>query len=256
MKIKIIVAAHKPYQMPKDDIYLPLHVGHAGKPDIGFQGDDTGENISTKNANYCELTGLYWAWKNLDADYLGLVHYRRLFSIKKNKDINKSILTREQLEPILKKSDVVLPKKRKYYIETIYSHYSHTFYASHLDKTRDIISRICPEYIPAFNRVMGSTQAHMFNMFIMKRELADRYCKWLFNILFQLEKEIDISKLNDFEARLFGRISEVLLDVWIIANSISYTEVNFIYKESIDWKKKIASFFSAKFLGRKYTRSF
>ena len=80
MNIRIIVAAHKPYQMPKDDIYLPLHVGHAGKPDIGFQGDDTGENISTKNANYCELTGLYWAWKNLDADYIGLAHYRRYFA--------------------------------------------------------------------------------------------------------------------------------------------------------------------------------
>ena len=61
MNIKIIVAAHKPYQMPKDNIYLPLHVGREGKSDIGFQGDNTGENISEKNVNYCELTGLYWA---------------------------------------------------------------------------------------------------------------------------------------------------------------------------------------------------
>ena len=69
MNIKVIVAVHKPYWMPIDGCYLPLHVGKEGKNDIGFVGDNTGDNISSKNANYCELTGLYWAWKNLQADY-------------------------------------------------------------------------------------------------------------------------------------------------------------------------------------------
>ena len=68
--------------MPSDICYLPLHVGKNGKEGFGYRGDDTGENISWKNPNYCELTGLYWAWKNLDVDYLGLVHYRRHFSAK------------------------------------------------------------------------------------------------------------------------------------------------------------------------------
>lgn len=80
MKIVMIVAAHKAYRMPEDPMYLPLHVGKAGKSlELGFQGDDTGDNISEKNPEYCELTGLYWAWKNLDADYIGLSHYRRYF---------------------------------------------------------------------------------------------------------------------------------------------------------------------------------
>ena len=58
--IKVLVAAHKKYWMPSDEMYLPLHVGHAiAKQEIGFQGDDSGENISAKNANYCELTGIY-----------------------------------------------------------------------------------------------------------------------------------------------------------------------------------------------------
>ena len=75
MKIQIIVAAHKAYRMPTDPMYLPLHVGKAGKDlELGFQGDNTGENISEKNATYCELTGLYWAWKNLDA-HLQYVHH-------------------------------------------------------------------------------------------------------------------------------------------------------------------------------------
>ena len=83
MNVKIIIAAHKVYEMPDDICYLPVHVGKAvNNKNIGFRGDDTGDNISVKNSSYCELTGLYWAWKNLDADYLGLAHYRRYFSAK------------------------------------------------------------------------------------------------------------------------------------------------------------------------------
>ena len=77
--IKIIVATHKPYEMPIDKMYMPIHVGAEGKDNIGFQRDDCGINISDKNYSFCELTGLYWAWKNIEFDYLGLVHYRRHF---------------------------------------------------------------------------------------------------------------------------------------------------------------------------------
>ena len=61
MNIQVIVATHKPYAMPADDMYLPLHVGAEGKEPIGFTGDNTGDHISEKNATFCELTGLYWA---------------------------------------------------------------------------------------------------------------------------------------------------------------------------------------------------
>ena len=102
MKIQIIVAAHKAYRMPTDPMYLPLHVGKAGKDlELGFQGDNTGENISEKNATYCELTGLYWAWKNLNADYIGLAHYRRHFRGKSGKDKWDCILTTAQAEQLL-----------------------------------------------------------------------------------------------------------------------------------------------------------
>ena len=82
----IVVATHKKYRMPKDPLYLPVHVGAEGKKDakgnpldFGYQKDNEGDNISIKNPRYCELTGIYWAWKNLDSDYIGLVHYRRYF---------------------------------------------------------------------------------------------------------------------------------------------------------------------------------
>ena len=64
--VKIIIATHKLYDMPQDDIYLPVHVGREGKDVLPYQPDNTGDNISDKNPSYCELTGLYWALKNLD----------------------------------------------------------------------------------------------------------------------------------------------------------------------------------------------
>ena len=71
----IVVAAHKKYRMPSDPLYLPIHVGAEGKKDakgnpldFGYQKDNVGDNISIKNPRYCELTGIYWAWKNLDSD--------------------------------------------------------------------------------------------------------------------------------------------------------------------------------------------
>lgn len=88
-----------------------LLVGAEGKEyDFGYQRDDTGDNISAKNSSFCELTGLYWAWKNVDADYIGLVHYRRHFVCRKNKDIWKCVLTYQDIEPYLKSKDIFVPK--------------------------------------------------------------------------------------------------------------------------------------------------
>ncbi len=97
----IIVATHKKYQMPEDKLYLPIHVGAEGKESIGFNGDNPGKNISSKNPFFCELTGLYWAWKNLKSDYIGLVHYRRHLTIqkrvgKKVEEKFKNVLTLKQ----------------------------------------------------------------------------------------------------------------------------------------------------------------
>ena len=80
MDIKILIATHKEYWMPRDEVYLPIHVGKENKQELGYIGDNTGCNISIKNPNYCELTAIYWAWKNLKVDYIGLVHYRRYFT--------------------------------------------------------------------------------------------------------------------------------------------------------------------------------
>lgn len=260
--IKILVATHKKYKMPSDtNMYLPIHVGCEGKEDLGFQGDNSGENISTLNPYYCELTGLYWAWRNLACDYLGLVHYRRYFT-KTTKGYNESIniddviLNRYEIEELLENSEVIVPKRRKYYIETLYSHYDHTFDGSHLDLARKMIEMKNPEYLSSFDKVMKQRSGYMFNMFIMKKELADGYFSWLFPILDSMYESIDLSDLTDFEARLFGRVSEILFNVWLDKNDLKIKEIPFMYMEKIDLFKKGMSFLMAKFFGKKYGQSF
>lgn len=260
--IKILVATHKKYKMPADtSVYLPIHVGCEGKEDLGFQGDNSGENISTLNPYYCELTGLYWAWRNLACDYLGLVHYRRYFT-KMTKKYNESIniddviLNRYEIEELLENSEVIVPKRRKYYIETLYSHYDHTFDGSHLDLARKMIEMKNPEYLSSFDKVMKQRSGYMFNMFIMKKELADDYFSWLFPILDSMYESIDLSYLTDFEARLFGRVSEILFNVWLDKNDLKIKEIPFMYMEKVDLFKKGMSFLMAKFFGKKYGQSF
>ena len=79
--VKILIACHKPSPIPKAEVLFPVLVGKKGADiQMDIQGDDEGENISDKNYCYCELTALYWAWKNLkDVDVIGLCHYRRYF---------------------------------------------------------------------------------------------------------------------------------------------------------------------------------
>ena len=259
--VKIIVATHKKYQMPEDKIYLPLHVGAEGKESIGYEKDNKKDNISKKNPFFCELTGMYWAWKNLKADYIGLVHYRRYFSMYNKKMKTKEerfehVLSKTEVEELLKKTDIILPKQRNYYIENLYDHYKHTMYIEPLDETRKIIEEKYPNYLEEFDKLHKRKKAHMFNMFIMKKDILDGYCKWLFDILFELEKRIDSSKYDTFHKRFFGRVSELLLDVYINTNNLKYEEVKVIDIENVNWFKKGTSFLKAKFTGKKYDKSF
>ena len=260
MKIQIIVAAHKKFRMPEDDIYLPLQVGAEGRESIGYVRDDTGTHISGRNPQYCELTGLYWAWKNLQADYIGLVHYRRYFTnphvLLPGLHSERKLLDRQHLEKLLETQEIVLPRQRNYWIENLFTHYSHTHYAEHLIVTREILAERCPEYLESFDTVMGRTRAHMFNMMIMTGEKLDAYCSWLFPILEELEQRIDASEYDDFQARYPGRVSELLLNVWMEQGGYSCCELPVATLGHVQWGRKIASFLKAKLFGKKYDRSF
>ncbi len=249
MDLKILVATHKKYWMPEDSCYLPLHVGREGKTDLGYIGDNTGDNISSKNANYCELTGLYWAWKNLSCDYIGLCHYRRYFTSNvKSKDKKARIMHGEEYEKLLQEYDVILPVKRNYYIETVRSQYEHAHVKGDLDKLEAVVKKLHPDYSDSFTRVMNRRQLYILNMFVMKKELFNEYCEWLFSILFELEKRIDISNYSVYDARIFGFLSERLFNVWLGNHTFRVKEIPVVFLEKQNWPKKIGMFLKRKFI--------
>ena len=250
MKIQIVVAAHREYRMPDDPLYLPLQAGRALHEPLSFPGDDTGENISVKNPHYCELTCLYWAWKNLDADAIGLCHYRRYFAGKPFGSRWDRLLTVAQAEKMLNRAPVILPIRRNYYIETGWSQYAHAHHEEDLILTRAILSEGWPEYVAAFDRTLGRTRGHRFNMLLMRREILDRYCRWLFAVLAELEKRLDISQYSAYDQRVFGFVAERLLDVWIETEQIPYRECPVIHMESQHWLKKGSAFLKRKFKPR------
>lgn len=254
MDVKILVATHKKYKMPEENMYIPLHVGREGKQDLGYIGDNTGENISIKNPNYCELTGLYWAYKNLKCEYIGLCHYRRYFTmnnifkrvIQTNNNLDL-ILTKSQVEELLSKYNVILPKKRNYYIETIESHYKNAHHIEDLKKVEKIIETDYPEYMDSFKSVMNGRTLHLYNMFIMKKDDFDKYCEWLFHILLKLEENVDISSYDNYQKRIYGFLSERLFNVWIAKQGFNIKELPILNMEKVEWVKKIKNFLKRKF---------
>lgn len=264
-EINIIIATHKKYELPNDPIYFPLHVGAEGKDlDLGYQKDNSGDNISRKNHAFCELTGLFWAWKNLDSNYIGLVHYRRYFSLRKSrKNPYENILKEKEIMDLIKRYYLILPKKRRYFIETLYSHYAHTHYAEHLDIARKVIAEKYPDYIAGFDFVMQQTYGYMFNMMIMRKDLLNDYCAWLFDILFEMEKYQKEETLSFYQGRFYGRVSEILFNVWLNyqinhqrINKANVKELYCVCTEKINWKRKILLFLQAKVVHKKYEESF
>lgn len=173
------------------------------------------------------------------------------------------VLTYNQVQPMLSKYKIFVPKKRKYYIETLYSHYQHTHYASQLDLTRKIIEEKYPDYLKSYDDVVKQTYGYMFNMMIMQRKYLDEYCKWLFDILFELEKRISPQNLSAFQGRFYGRISEIIFNVWldeqIRTRRIKKNEIKelpYEHMEKINWWKKGTAFLKAKFVGKRYEGSF
>ena len=248
MEIRICVATHKEYPMPSDPVYLPIQAGAAIHGRLPYTGDDTGENISERNRSFCELTVLYWAWKNLNADYIGLAHYRRHFAGRQFGEKWSRILSAGDAEKLLARAPIVLPRKRNYLIETNYSQYIHAHHARDLELTREILSERCPTYLSAFDRSMQRRSGHRFNMFLMRRDLLDRYCTWLFDILFELERRLDMSDYSDYDKRVFGFVAERLLDVWVESDDLRYTECPMIHMESQHWLKKGTAFLKRKFI--------
>lgn len=247
MKTIIISVSHNENRIPSDTGCLPVMAGSALVNTVipaDYIRDDSGDNISYKNREYCELTALYWAWKNLDADVMGICHYRRFFASPVNR---KSFLKEEEAEHLIKYYDVLLPRQRDYLLETNYSQYANAHDAADLEMIKNIISELYPGYLKAFDIRMSMTKGHRFNMFVMRKRLADEYCSWLFDILFELEKRRDAAHCNVNDERIYGYLAERLLDIWIDTKELRTTDLDYIFIGREHLLKKAALMCSRKF---------
>lgn len=218
MDTRIYVMTHKEYTKPDYDIYRTLHVGKALGNDFGYEGDDTGDNISAKNKNYCELTGIYWIWKNVQCDAVGICHYRRYFVR------DEDFLKKDYIESVLKDYDIIVPNSSFTKYSSVGEHYEKEHHWKDMLICRDVIGEQCPDYLDAFDLCMNCNLFSVGNMVITKKDIFDSYCQWLFGILFEVEKRVDISDYDAFQARIMGYLSERLFRVWLLNQEYSVRE--------------------------------
>jgi len=219
--ISILVATHKDYEFPHDIGYQPVQVGGIlSKDKLNIERDDSGESISELNRSFCEITGLYWLWKNTTAEIYGLSHYRRYFSAHEEtlELKGQKIASSHSLGKLLNSYDVVLSKPRNYWIESIRKHYANAHNSSDLDIIENILKRDYPEYLPTYEKFMGGTKVSLYNMFVMKAENFNKYCTWLFDILFKAKSQIPYETYGPYQGRVFGFLAERLLNIWVLHN--------------------------------------
>ena len=226
--IKIFICAHKEVPLPQHPYFLPVQAGAALHNHIvGYQPDDEGDNISSKNPHFCELTCHYWAWKNLkNVDIVGLNHYRRFFDFTKKWpqfSADKRFISTEvflnqdcqfpDIEKILKKYDIILPIARHWRVSNT-QQYSDYHIAKDWEMLRQIIKDRSPQYITAFEKTMDhSNKAVGYNMFITHWKHFNAYSEWLFDILFEVERRVP--PIDDpVQSRIYGYMSERLINVF------------------------------------------
>jgi len=223
--IKLWVVTHKEKNIAYPDRTY-IKVGN-GDSVCDMITDATGDNIAEKNKNYCELTAVYWIWKNTSCDIVGIEHYRRIFGFNLWDAKNYFILRPRKIEKLLKKYDLICPKKFKFK-DTLLNRYRQNFDETDFDIIRNIITEKYPEYTQSFDEVMNSNIGTMCNMMICDKKLFDSYCEWLFGILFESEKFIDPSNRDAYRARVFGFLSERLLNIWLVKNKFKVKYVTVV----------------------------
>jgi hypothetical protein len=207
------MATHVNYSKPPFDYVTPIFVGNSPeKGDYSGLTDQTGINISQRNHIYGELTALYWIWRNTQDDMVGLCHYRRFFD-----------MTGPEIQSALHGNRIILPPlcRLKWQVDQ-------QFVRAHNEQiwrqTLDILYRKHPTYKAPATQVFSGNLLYRHNMFIAGRAFVEKYCSFVFDILFELERFVELHHLNDYQQRYAGFVSERLLTLYVIANDIPRVE--------------------------------
>lgn len=256
-KVKILVCYYQPWQLPRENIFFPIQAGKAVSGfNLKMQGDDTGDSISGKNATFSEFTAWYWAWKNIktiypDIEYIGLAHYRRFLALnepfqeytKINKpDIPEMENYKDLIIQKLENNDVILVKQASFGCN-LREQYSQWHYAADLIKMKNIVHELCPEYDESFRYFFeNNNKMSLYCLFIARHDFFSAYFEWLFPLLFEAEKRIDVSAYDSRQKRVFAFMAERLLNIYIYHHKLKvvYEPVYFIEgKKNIEPKASV-----------------
>lgn len=218
MSVRFYILTHKACSLPPDPTYVPLQVGSALHEPLPCLHDDTGDNISAKNSFYSELTGIYWIWKNnTDSEIIGTAHYRRYLLTEDH------IFSAEEAKAALQNHDLV-STKQVLLPTTYYEAFGADHHRKDLDALTDVIREMQPGYSETFHRIVHGNRTYFGNMFIMPRERFHAYCDFLFSLLFETEKLVDMTGYTAYQKRLYGFLSELLLTVYVKKNGLHVKE--------------------------------
>ncbi len=227
---------------------LPIQGGKAiSDEDFHMQGDNElnghpCDNISSKNAQYNEMTAVYWAWKNIkklypDVKYVGLCHYRRLFAFHERRFFSTYInatesaihsyrADAEKVREILESGRVIF-SKRAIFTYPVCIQYSVCHSSLDYRILREVIKEKFPDYYEAFiDSMENSNKFLLCNMFIMKYDDFAKYCEWHFAVMAELEKRIDYSSYPPYQKRIFAFIAERLMNVYMTKHNVKPKYLN------------------------------
>lgn len=223
--IQIFMCCHKGYEVVPP-LCQPIQCGAALNPSAeGTLQDNTGDNISEKNLEYCELTAHYFAWKNVIADYYGFCHYRRFFcadeSVKPSYLALKSFPDSRLLgdesywHRVIPEYELIVPRSEDMGLPAR-EHYctSKHHYSEDLELFLKVLSQKAPHLSETADKYLSQSRQYFCNMFIMDRIHFSEYC----GILFPVLDEFDCRKTlhGDFQSdRTDGYLGEIFTGIFI-----------------------------------------
>lgn len=233
------IVSHKDFDAPKLEGYTPILAGAANNTASIAVRDDTGDNISTLNSEFCELTAQYWVWKNVNLgdDNVGFVHYRRYFYTDHHKTriVPASVLSQD-----LQRYDIILPEPWVL-TKTIGTQFAQFHNIDDLKTVRAIVNRRTPQFVPAFDALMRRHDLSCYNMFVMSAARFDAYMTWLFGILDEARAMLDVSGYDAYNRRLYGFLAERLLNVWVDAQQLNVKRYPVYMPDETAWKANLRS---------------
>lgn len=250
MNVKIFVS-HRidlDAELIDNPIYVPVRCGavYDQRKGVTMQGDDTGDSISQKRMSFCEFTVQYWAWKNAQADYMGLCHYRRYLSFAEHHSSKVNahnmvevpmltervkrrfgLLDAARMTREIAQVDAVVPEPapveriptytgaQAHTVRQLWEEHAGIFVDRHcVDTLLKLIERMKPEYAQSAQRYFAGDRHIGYNCYVMKAELFNRLCEFQFPILFELERVLPKETLEQYP-RMIGYMGEMLFGVFV-----------------------------------------